>query len=77
MTDYCCLKKIDRSTGNVSKFSGACLNPTDSDLKLPTEVVIDKMNRSQLLVADGKTVKSVELATGKVEVIAQIMVSES
>mgnify|MGYP001803579522 CR=1 FL=1 len=77
MTDYCCLKKIDRSTGNVSKFSGECLNPTDSDLKLPTEVVIDKMNRSQLLVADGKTVKSVELATGKVGVIAQIMVSES
>ena len=77
--DYSCLKKIDRSTGNVSKFSGECRNPTNLDLKLPTEVVIDKMNRSQLLVADSKTVKSVELATGKVGNIAkmaQTMVSE-
>ena len=68
-----CLQKIDRFTGNVSEFSGVCHYYKDSELKYPTDVVIDKMNRSQLLVADSKTVKSVELSTGNVSVFAQAM----
>ena len=59
-----CLRKIDRSTGDVSEFSGVCKIFYLTEYTWPTEVARDKMNSSQLLVADGKFVRAVDINSG-------------
>ena len=66
-----CLKKIDRSIGVVSEFSGVCGNYITSEYAWPTQIIRDKMNSSHLLVADSRLVRAVDIESGNSSIFAQ------
>ena len=68
---HVCLAKIDRTTGIRSAFSGTCIPSQQKDWINPTSIIIDRMNSSQYLVTDMKTVKAVDVVTGNVTIFAQ------
>ena len=66
-----CLKKIDRSIGVVSEFSGVCGNYITSEYAWPTLNIRVKMYSSHLLVADRRLVRAVDIESGNSSIFAQ------
>ena len=74
---HVCLAMIDRTTGIRSAFSGTCIPSQQKDWINPTSIIIDRMNSSQYLVTDMKTLKAVDVDTGNVTMFAQTFLPDT